>query len=51
MKIEEIAREVLLNYTDGIKIWQLQEEAKYYNVDTNTLFKKLCELSDYNEEI
>lgn len=42
MPISKIAKEVLINYPNGIKIWQLQEEAKYFHVNPNLLLKEIC---------
>jgi len=48
--IQNIAKEVLQKYHNGIKIWQLQEEAKYFNVDSNLLLKEICLICKQEEE-
>ena len=50
MTIQETAREVLTRYPNGIKVWQLQEEAKYFNVDSNTLLKEICTICKDEED-
>lgn len=50
MNIQNIAKEILQNYPNGIKIWQLQEEAKYFGVDANILFKKICNICQTESE-
>jgi hypothetical protein len=50
MDIQKIAREVFYKYPYGIKIWQLQEEAKYFGIDTNILFKELCKIGQRESE-
>lgn len=49
MTIQNIAIEVLQNYPNGIKIWQLQEEAKYFNVELNSLLKAICAICQEKE--
>jgi hypothetical protein len=50
MIISQIAKEVLANYPNGIKIWQLQEEAKYFGVEANTLLKEICNICKEKSE-
>jgi len=50
MLLSQIARGVLENYPNGIKIWQLQEEAKYFGIEANSLLKEICTICQEEEE-